>query len=359
MARQALHRRFNDASSDFLFYLTSALVRRDFSRRAGQLKHSFFNRILVEDSCRNRIHRGNSHHFPGWGNGKVKTSECKVDLSYDLLTGELESTTYHDATEQDKSIGGQFIDNVRKDDLVLRDMGYTAIAQFTRIEQVGAYWLSRLPVHIKAVVMEDGSEKSLEQILKNASPYKRQIDVRIKLGQAGHACRLVARRARKPVVEERRKERKENGSELTKETGLVRDGWHILITNIDGEISGVNQLMKIYRMRWDIEIQFRAWKQSLNMGAALDRVSSPHHIYALIQASMIHLILAMMARNLAQAHLYNGELSVEKLSNSLSQFILKARSFEHCLDFTIDLRHVKKDSRKRPVPLAVGLRALR
>lgn len=358
MARQALHNRFSDASSDFLFSLTNALVSRDFCCRVKQLKHSFFNRILLEDSCRSRIHRGNTHHFPGWGNGKVKTSEFKVDLSYDLLTGELESNTYHDATEQDKSIGGELIENIRSGDLILRDMGYTAIAQFARIEEVDAFWLSRLPVHIKVTVMQENSESSLEDILKNAGPHKRRIDARIKLGKAGHSCRLVALRAKKSVVKERRRDRIENGSEATSKVGLIRDGWHILITNIDRDICDVNLLMKIYRMRWDIEIQFRAWKQSLRMHQALDRDSSPHHIYALIQASMIHLILAMMARKLAQQQLEPGELSVEKLLLSLSQFILKATSFERCWDFASDLRHVRKDRRKRAIPLTIGFQAL-
>ena len=125
-----------------------------------------------------------------------------------------------------------------------------------------------------------------------------------------------------------------------------------------GMYNEVESLMMIYRMRWDIEIQFRAWKQSLRMDKALDRSSSPHHIYALILATMIHLLLTLMVRSIAQPLLKPGELSLEKLAKSLSQFILKADRFERCWDFLVDLRHVKKDSRKRTVPVTEGFEAL-
>jgi hypothetical protein len=50
------------------------------------------------------------------------------------------------ATEQDKSIGKEFVIEVRRRDLVLRDMGYLSLNEFTEIEQREALWLTRLPV---------------------------------------------------------------------------------------------------------------------------------------------------------------------------------------------------------------------
>ena len=43
-----------------------------------------------------------------------------------------------------------------------------------------------------------------------------------------------------------------------------------MLTNLSREQADVSQLAAIYRARWAVEIQFRAWKQALNLGKALN-----------------------------------------------------------------------------------------
>jgi hypothetical protein len=50
------------------------------------------------------------------------------------------------ATEQDKSIGKEFVIEVRRRNLLLLDMGYLSLNEFTEIEQREALWLTRLPM---------------------------------------------------------------------------------------------------------------------------------------------------------------------------------------------------------------------
>ena len=45
--------------------------------------------------------------------------------------------------------------------------------------------------------------------------------------------------------------------------GLIRDAWHMMLTNLEKPHMSVNQLAANYRARWAVEIQFRAWKQAL------------------------------------------------------------------------------------------------
>ena len=53
-----------------------------------------------------------------------------------------------------------------------------------------------------------------------------------------------------------------------------------MLTNLGGEQADVSQLSAIYRARWAVEIQFRAWKQALNLDKALNRKSNEHHLQA-------------------------------------------------------------------------------
>ena len=52
----------------------------------------------------------------------------------------------------------------------------------------------------------------------------------------------------------------------------------LMLTNLEKERAGADQLVAVYRARWAIEIQFRAWKQSLNLTKALNRKSNEHHM---------------------------------------------------------------------------------
>lgn len=356
LSRQAMDQRLDDASTAFLTQVVSELLVQPVEVAISQAPQGKFNRILIEDSSFCPMARGNADTFPAHGNGKVATAGVKVDLTYDLINAQIESFQLHHATEQDKTLGKDLIDTVKKNDLVLRDMGYFVVSEFARIERLGAYWLSRLPAHTK-VNLADGS--CLENLLANTKKHCLELD--ITLSNAGHRCRLVAVRADQSVCRQRRKERKKKTSDKTHlfhSMGWIRDGWHLLITNIEpGEVTA-ETLFAIYRMRWDIEIQFRGWKQSLKLEKALDRNSSEGHLTALMLAAMIHQILGMRLRQRFESVLPRGKLSIEKLLTQLAQFHLAADGLESIVHFKPDIRHICKDTRKRLTPVAIGFAAL-
>jgi Transposase DDE domain len=89
----------------------------------------------------------------------------KFDFDFDLLTGSIVSHSLQADTEQDKSIGKEFVIEVRRSDLVLGDMGYFRLNAFTEIEQREAWWLTRLPL-ATGVLLADGH--TLETSLKSS-----------------------------------------------------------------------------------------------------------------------------------------------------------------------------------------------
>ena len=93
----------------------------------------------------------------------------------------------------------------------------------------------------------------------------------------------VAMRSDPKVSAARRAERRKKARECCKNPcpkGLLRDGWHLMLTHLSREQTNVNQLAAIYRARWAVEIQFRASKQALNLDKALNRKSNEHHLQA-------------------------------------------------------------------------------
>ena len=88
-------------------------------------------RILIEDASSQVMPKSNADAFLAHGNHYGKTAGVKIDFAFDSLTGSIVSHSLQAATEQDKSIGKEFVIEVRRGDLVLRDMGYFSLTEFT------------------------------------------------------------------------------------------------------------------------------------------------------------------------------------------------------------------------------------
>lgn len=354
--RQAIHGRFSEASTAFLSSVVHRLFGQRFSSGLSGQKLGGIRRILVEDSSIQNLPKANAGTFPAHGNRHGSTAGVKFDFAYDLLSGEVASHSLLPATEQDKTIGKELVAMVREKDLVLRDMGYFSLAEFVEIEGRGAYWLTRLPLTLG---LRCDSGQTLERRLQN---HRGSIlDLSVKAGETGKSCRLVAIRASRAVAKKRRQQRRKEAKARGVEpdpAGLIRDGWHLMLTNLPAAEFAPNQLRAIYRARWGIEIQFRAWKQANNLDKALRRKSGEHHLMAILLTAMInHLVGMRVARALSKNKAVD-ELSYEKLYDALALHHQSAKRWEEIRTFAPLMKHVERDKRKRKSPVtarAVGL----
>lgn len=355
MARQSLHQRFDIRSSAFLMAVLCDLMQQRYSTAATAIGSSGIQRILIEDASGQVMPKSNADAFPAHGNHHGKTAGVKIDLAFDLLTNSIVSHSLQAATEQDKSIGKEFVIEVRRGDLVLRDMGYFSLNEFTAIEQLDAWWLTRLPL-TTGVMLADG--RSLEKYLKSFRGAI--IDIDVIVGEQGKKCRLVAMRAAPEVTVARQAERRKKARDCGKNPcpkGLMRDGWHLMLINLSKEQADVSQLAAIYRARWAVEIQFRAWKQALNLGKALNRKSNEHHLQGLVLAGMIaHQLGMRIAQRIGNA-VGRAKLSYEKLYDLLAMRLIKAKNLEELDTFDPDRRHVERDKRTRKSPIESGILA--
>lgn len=356
MARQSMHERFTHKSTAFLLTTLGDLMKQRFAPTRPALEESEIKRIVVQDSSGQVMPKSNSENFPAHGNHHGATAGVKIDFAYDLLAGEVISHILEQATTQDKVIGKEVIVEIGIGDLVLRDMGYFILDEFTAIEERGAWWLTRLPLTTN-VFLESG--KSLEKLLNSRK--NDVLDLTVLVGEQRKKCRLVAVRAERRVVDQRRADRRKRAREKKKapcRKGLIRDGWHLMLTNLKKEDAGVGQLVEVYRSRWAVEIQFRAWKQSLNLTKALNRKSNQHHMEAIVLAGMIAHQLGMRIAKLIGEQVGRARLSHEKLYDLLANHLIKAAGFSDLIEFRPDLRHISRDKRTRQSPIESGLNAL-
>ena len=344
MSRQALHQRVDRSAVAFMMSATAQAIKDRWDDELLIVTKKF-NRILIEDSSQAKTDKRNAEDFPGHGNGKGVTAGCKIDLTFDLLTGEPILEALHLATQQDREIGRDLVDLAKPFDLFLRDMGYFSTGEFGRIESRRAFWLSRMPVSVTACDLEG---RKLETILRTTKGG--EIDCAMYIGKARHPARLIAVRATPGVARERRRARREQASQLGKtptKDMLTRDGWHIIITNVDTDRMKTSEIFTLYSVRWQIEIIFRAWKQSGQLVKALARRSNPFHLQTLMYGAILLLILTLKTASLLRKKFSSYQLSIEKIAHDLVSFILALVSLYRFSDYNPDPRHLQMDIRSR------------
>jgi len=344
LSRQALWNRVDAKAVSFMMEVTRRAVEQRWSNEV-LIASKLFARVLLEDSSQVKLPAANHECFPAHGNGKSETAGCKLDLAFDLLTGQPVLQNLRLATDQDKELGKDLVDLVERNDLVLRDMGYFSLGEFSRIEALDAWWLSRLPANVLAW---DDEGRTLEELLRKIKACR--LDLRMCIGEARHSCRLIAVRAAPDVARQRRRERKkqaeDRGKKPSKEA-LIRCDWHIIVTNVESDAMSAENLFKLYSVRWNIEIGFRAWKQSANLAKALSRRSNASHLEVLMLAGILLLILLLKIQRLLQGACLDLDLSIEKTADHLCSFILRMTSLDDLDRYNPDLRHVKMDRRRR------------
>lgn len=354
MSKQAFWKRVNPKAVAFLLEALASSLKEKYLTDSKKLSPlaSLYSRVLVEDSTSHRLHRSNADHTPGHGNGKSETSVLKVDATIDLLSGSCFQSALHGGTEQDKEIGKDLVDEVKKRDLVMRDMGYFIIKEFALIEQKGAFWLSRVPANV-IVTTESGVK--IEKVLSAIKDGIWEGPVRVGKAEK-HPARLIAVRAKSEVarknLEEAKKRAKGQKRVLTKEQ-KERCHWHLIVTNIPAHDLKGSQIGELYRCRWNIEILFRAWKQGMNLEKALNRRSSALHHQALVLAAMIYKVMTLVVVNLLKPTMRRAEqVSLEKVFDLMGEHLMGLRDLKDWASFETDRRHVRMDPHKGRKPLA-------
>jgi hypothetical protein len=347
MTRQGIFQRFGPASSAFLLGVIRHVLSQRYPETIAALRASPFRRVIVEDSTVVSMAKSNAANFPNNGNRHEMTAGCKCLLIADLLSGKPLDFQLHAAREADQSLAFEAVDLCRKDDLILRDMGFFCLAALAEIGHRNAFWISRLPASVSAA---DIDGKALARILAGSAGDL--IDIPVVIGRGTLPCRLIAIRLDRERASANRRhirsESKRRGRSTPKKESLVRAGWRILVTNLSVDQMAADRISDLYALRWSIEIKFRAFKQSCKLSHGLKHKSGFHHIEAMVLAAMLYQLLTMRVHAaLVRRRAFAGWLSIEKISDYVSIYLLGlARDLSTSLP-PPDPRHLRYEKRKR------------
>jgi len=263
-SKQALHQRLGPSLRDFLLRIATAF----FDQLGLPVKNlgwfRAFQRVLLHDSTAEPLPQDLADLFPGPANGRKRRYAClKIQFVCDLLSGQPLQLSLSGFTRNDQAAAPDILKILRRGDLVLRDLGYFVLKVFQQIMLKGAFFLSRYRHGTNLYDPQTQAPLDLAGLLRPGQSLDRQV----LLGAEKIPVRLVALPVAEALANQRRRLARANRDRRLNPSPqrLYLLAWNIFVTNVVRSVWPVEALQPIYRLRWRIEIIFKAWKSHLGL----------------------------------------------------------------------------------------------
>ena len=274
LSPQALNERFNDDAVEYMKEVFKTLM----SKQNRILNNKFFfKRILINDSTIFSLSDRFSSEFKGVG-GSAKSS-IKVQLQYDLLSGDFLCCEPVSGAINDATYISTIEKNIKRGDLRLADLGYYKESYFKKIDADKAFYISKIksttslykknpnPKRTKRGKIIKSSEYIRIDALDLIKPLADGETIEIKDIYIGSGKELKSRLIITKLSEDDKRKRNLKHEKVLKherrQANERSSSWTELnayITNIPEEIISNNQVHEIYSLRWQVEIMFKVWK---------------------------------------------------------------------------------------------------
>jgi hypothetical protein len=260
--KQALSKHIRKPCDCFFSTVLMALLWSDAHQlvRKGRLRVP--GRLLVQDSTTIALPDRFSSDFPGSVNqSKRSLSQLKLQCVFDLNALELAQFSLSGFTRNDQAAAGDILAIAQPGDLVLRDLGYFALPTFATFLKRSIHFLSRY--RHTTMVFDPITHKplSLPKLLKR----QKHLDLQVEVGLDRVPVRMVALPVPSDVANRRRRQAYRDHRAHPSKESLFLMGWDIFITDLPADVCSPTLIAELYRIRWTVEIIFKAWKSCLRL----------------------------------------------------------------------------------------------
>lgn len=248
-----------------------------------------FAAVEIQDSTTIVLPDTLASEFQGCGGSRGRVAAaCKAQFRWELRSGQLDGPILQDGRASDRSVS--FRHRCREGCLRLRDLGYWHLDDLAQDDRDGRFWLSRFKPGT-ALFLEDGHRQELGELL--AATTTETLDLCVHLGVKHRlSCRLLARRLPEEVAEQRsrraRSTAKRKGRPVSAAT-LALCSWDVSVTNLTAEQLSAAEAWVLLRVRWQIELLFKLWKQHGKLDSS--RGTQPYRVLCELYAKLIGLLI--------------------------------------------------------------------
>lgn len=269
---EALYQRMNKRALAFLQeMIRTALAKiQSCEQHCDASLFAPFARVHIADSTGFALPDSLRDTFPGAG-GSAAQAGAKIQLVWDYK----HSVFTHFALTPWNIPDQKYIDTVvafaQECDLFLFDLGYFKIKALARIAAANAYFISRL--NHQATLLEAVADRvaPVELAGRLAAVERAILEQPILIGTKEQvAARLIAARVPEDVVNARRRAARKNAKKkgyTPSHAHLTLLAWSLFITNVPETIWQTTTVLKVYPIRWQIELIFKSWKSYLHLAS--------------------------------------------------------------------------------------------
>lgn len=264
ISKEALHKRFSPQAVELLKEILKEKLSQKLKSPLAKELAMHFSNVKIKDSCKFILPDTYQGCYPGFGNFSKTKGIMNLQFEYDLVSGDWESLDLTKATRNDQTDSKQGIDNICKNSLYIRDLGYVTPIYLKAIIEKGAYFLNRMPPQANVYNKKKEAFDWKKIHKKFVKTRAKILDEEVLLYQKEHLpCRLII----EAVSDDEYKNRLEQAKNSAKSRGVgvsdqhkLKCRYNIFITNIDKTILPAATIRKTYYLRWQIELVFKTWK---------------------------------------------------------------------------------------------------
>jgi len=303
ISKQALQQKFNPAASNFVQTVLDQLLEATITESKSYLGAiDFINEVHVVDSSEIRLHNKLKDIFP---QVRGQGAAIKLQALMNAVNNQILLLDVRPSKEPDQAYK-QHLLHIKPNDLMLGDLGYFSVESFREIKEKGAFFLSRFFKKTNLYDPQNGALIDLRELLRQEK--NEVVDLKVMLGISKFSCRLVAMKLpedayNKRLVQLKKKHRRDPRSQAHKYD--ILNQWTIFITNLP-QLVVASILLKIYSLRWQIELLFKMMKTFLH----LKKIDARNQYRALISLKVS--LIAMVMLCLVTMTIVDREISLYK-----------------------------------------------
>lgn len=272
MHKSSLHERLDPRTLSFVqavLQQTMELRVKQSYAKQGDLKPGVnsllrhFGNVLLCDSTCAKLPSNLSEYFPSSYSHGEPTATLRVQTIYNYRHEQFERFKIGSFRDNDQSESNLILEVARAGDLVLRDLGYFVLENLRKMSNMGIFFISKFRPGTSIYEALSGEKIDLLAHLKK----KKRLDMPVLLGSKEKVpLRLVAEKLPEEVARKKRQKAREDRNKKTNHSEEYYEllGWVVFVTNVEDKTLSAEQVAEVYRIRWFIEIIFKAWKTHFN-----------------------------------------------------------------------------------------------
>jgi hypothetical protein len=259
---QAIDERLNSRAVLLLMQVLEGVLHQQVfvpSLSSNRLRQ--FKGIYITDSTQFSLPSALNCVFAGQGSG----SQIKIQLCLEYLSGCVSGLEAEAGRTPDQKCLLP-LKQGQAGSLHVFDLGYFKQDHLELLSQQQAFYVTRYQSQTALYDTQTGERMEVLKYL-SATPI-RDIEIQVTLGARIHTpVRLVAHRLAPKVAAARRRKAKRKAHKTGKtcsEAYLSLQSWDLYLTNLPAEWT-CQEIQNLYKLRWQIELIFRAWKSQLQL----------------------------------------------------------------------------------------------